>query len=96
MSHFEGFIVNAGRGQLVFLQVDPFQVGDAIEGFCWNAADVVALSEKFQSINIERKKTGSLSVIAVFLACMCFPIGHCVSCLFVSYLFASFVSKCNA
>lgn len=48
MSYSEGFSINAGRGEFVFLQVDPFQVGDTIEGFCWDAADVVACrSEEF-------------------------------------------------
>lgn len=42
MSYFKGFSIDAGRGEFVFLQVDPFQVGDAIKGFSWDAADVVS------------------------------------------------------
>lgn len=56
MSYSEGFSINAGRGEFVFLQVDPFQVGDTIEGFCWDAADVVACrSEEFQLVETEQE-----------------------------------------
>lgn len=42
LSYFKGFSIDAGRGEFVFLQVDPFQVGNAIKGFSWDAADAVS------------------------------------------------------
>lgn len=49
-SYFEGFGINSSRGELVLLQVNPFQVGDAIEGFGWDTSDVVACgSEELRS-----------------------------------------------
>lgn len=54
MSYFEGFSVNASRGEFVFLQVDPFQVRNSIKGFCRDAADAVACrSEEVQAVDIE-------------------------------------------
>lgn len=50
MSYHEGFGINPSRRQLVLLQVDPFQVGNTVEGSCWDAADVVPCRlEQFQS-----------------------------------------------
>lgn len=57
MSYFEGFSINASRGEFVFLEVNPFQVGDAVEGFGWDATDVVACrSQELQSVHNESRK----------------------------------------
>lgn len=57
MSYFEGFSTDASRGEFVLLQVDPLQVGDAIKGFCWDAADGVACrSEEFLSLHSESRR----------------------------------------
>lgn len=57
MSYSKGFIIDGGRGEFVFLEVDPFQVGDAVKGSCWDAANVVSCrSEQFQSVSALRKQ----------------------------------------
>lgn len=38
VTHFECMWTDAGRGELVLPEVDPFQVRDAIECFCWDAS----------------------------------------------------------
>lgn len=63
-SYFKGFSVDALRGEFVLLQVDPFQVGDAIEGSRRDAADVIPCrSEKCQL----PRGPSSFSVSAVFI-----------------------------
>ena len=51
LTHFEDFDTNASRGEFIFLQVDPLQVGDPVEGLGWDAADVVACTfDELQSV----------------------------------------------
>lgn len=71
MSYFEGFSIDVGGGQFVFLQVDPFQVGDAIEGLGWDAADVVTCgSEELQSDGCVGTVCVSVTVTLHLLSCI--------------------------
>lgn len=78
-SYFEGFSIDAGRSESVFLEVDPFQVGDTIEGFCRDAADVVACRSEVSAFSrstlraTSRFLTGSVfSISSCFCICSCY------------------------
>lgn len=77
MSYFEGFTINARRSEFVFLEVDPFQVGDAVESFCWDAADVVAC--RSVSVSLQETWQAFCNSSVVLYVCLYFQFGDCVS-----------------